>query len=582
MTSSALDRSIADLEIRLKDQPDDPAILHDLAVLYGQSGRTTEALDFARRAVARDPKEMEAWLNLGNLESRTQNLEQAVTAHTRATEIAPEDPRGWFSLGNVLAIKGKRQEAIHALETARNIAPNSVDVLASLALAYRKHSRLKDAIETYQAALTLDPANARLHSNLLVTMQYQPGPTPQSLFQSHQQWDRQHGATAAPSIQVNELSAPLRIGYVSGDFRAHPIGYFLSGVLANHDRAAVTALCFSDTRTEDAMTEALRAKSDHWRETRHMSDNAFCDAVRKEEIDILVDLSGHFSHSRLTAFALKPAMIQATWAGYVGTTGLTAMDWLIADKHHAPDGYEAHASERIVRLPHNYLCYAPPETAPPVEAPPSHKNGYVTFGCFNNFAKINNTVLSVWAEILMAVGDSRLILKTADLDQPDLCDHVIKSMAKLGIDKSRLELRPASPQAELLATYNEVDIALDPFPYSGGLTTLEALWMGVPVITKTGQTFAGRHSTAHLNTVGLMDWVAESDSCYVNVAIEKAAHPEALQAIRNTLRNRMAASPVCDHLNFTRSLERAFHMMWKNVVTPELGRDATRVVDVPA
>ncbi|MBT6088069.1 MAG: tetratricopeptide repeat protein, partial [Rhodospirillaceae bacterium] len=578
--TSALDASITDLTEQLRERPDDAAILHDLAVLHGQAGRITDAVDFARQSVALGPTEMEAWLNLGNLESRVQNLDQAVTALTQATEIAPDDSRGWFSLGNVLALNRQRRESIVALETARDIAPNSVDVLASLALAYRKQARLDDAIKTYQAAFDLNPSNARLHSNLLVALQYQPNTTPQSLFDNHQQWSARHGTTTVPLTVANDHDAPLRVGYVSGDFRAHPIGCFLTGVLSNHDRRAFTATCFSDTRTIDATTESLRKKSDTWLDTRGMSDDAFCELVRREEIDILIDLSGHFSHSRLTAFARKPAPVQASWAGYVGTTGLAAMDWLIADQHHTPDGYETYASELIVRLPHNYLCYAPPETAPDIASLPSLENNHFTFGCFNNFAKINDSVLSTWAEILSAVNDSRLILKTADLDQPDLCSYVVETMVKLGIDESRLDLRTASPQIELLATYNEVDIALDPFPYSGGLTTLEALWMGVPVITKTGQTFAGRHSTAHLSAVGLDDWIAESDSSYVRIATEKAIDRAALPNLRSTLRARMAASPLCNHLSFTRSLERAFQMMWADATTSGSGRDGARIVDI--
>lgn len=581
MTPIEIDSAIAELAARLREQPDDAAILHDLAVLYGQAGRVADALDFARRAVALDQNEMEAWLNLGNLESRLKNFDQAITALTRATELAPDDPRGWFSLGNVFALSGQRRESIVALENARRSAPTSVDILASLALAYRKQARLDDAIATYQSALDIDPGNARLHSNLLVAQQYHRDTNDQTQFDHHQLWNARHGTTNTEPGLAKDHAAPLRVGYVSGDFRTHPIGYFLTGVLNNHDRRAVTALCFSDTRTIDTMTEALEEKSDKWIDTRGMSDDEFCNLVRREKIDILIDLSGHFSHSRLIAFTHKPSPVQASWAGYVGTTGLTAMDWLIADKHHAPDGYEAYASERIVRLPQNYICYTPPETAPDVERPPCLENGYVTFGCFNNFAKINDSVLSIWSEILNATDNSRLILKTADLDQPDLRDHVMASMAKLGIEKSRIELRTASPHAELLATYNDIDIALDPFPYSGGLTTLEALWMGVPVVTKTGQTFAGRHSTAHLSAVGLDDWIADSNSSYVKITTEKTADLIALNDIRQSLRKRMQESPICDHSNFTRSLERAYRMMWECACPAELGRDSTRVIDIP-
>ena len=294
----------------------------------------------------------------------------------------------------------------------------------------------------------------------------------------------------------------------------------------------------------------------------------------------MVDLSGHLRHSRLPAFAQRAAPVQATWAGYVGTTGVALMDWLIADRHHAPDGFERWASERIMRLPHNYVCFAPPAGAPPVADLPCDTAKGVTFGCFNNLVKVNEEVLALWAKILEAVPDSRLILKCADLDQPDLRTWVRSTLSSHGVGESRIDLREKSPHVELLKTYGEVDVALDPFPYSGGLTTLEAMWMGVPVLTKTGHTFAGRHSTSHLSAAGLTDWIVKDDDAYVAAAKAKAGDRDSLRTLRQSLRERVTASPLCDAKSFTHSLERAYGEMWNHACGSGKNGTAPRIIDI--
>ena len=574
--------AISKLQAHLRTQPDDVEALHDLSIMYMRKGLRNEALAAARRVTELAPDLAEGWLNFGNLTALSKDIGAAISAFRKATVLAPQDALAWYNLGNLLAQQRHRLDSIDALEQAHGLAPSNVDILASLALAYRKQNRLQEAITAYKQALALDPDNKRIHSNLLVALQYEPGATDASLFTAHMAWDDKWSAGQSNRLDSYDPDRrPLRVGYVSGDFRRHPIGFFLAGVLANHRDSNVTAICFSDTKSPDTYTDGLRNSATEWIDTRALNEEAFTETVRNTEIDILVDLSGHLNHSRLTSFAKRIAPVQVTWAGYVGTTGLSNMDWLIADRHHAPGGLEQSTSERIIRMPHDYVCYTPPSSSPPVSDLPSDRSGFVTFGSFNNLIKINEDVIKVWASIMHQVDDSRLLLKCADLDQPDRRAAILSGFAERGISDQRLELREQSQHFDLLKTYHEVDIALDPFPYSGGLTTLESLWMGVPVITKTGKSFAGRHSTAHLHTAGLTDWVTATDEAYISLAIEKSRDKSALRNIRRMLRDRLTRSPLCDAARFTHDLEEAYGRMWSfTAVSPDT--DRTRVIDIPA
>lgn len=581
MTPAEIEKSIATFTQQVKAQPQNPEALHNLSVLLGLIGEMTGALTHAKQAVIYGPNTLEAWLNLGNLEAHSKNHKAAIQAFERVTQIGPDDSRGWFNLGNVLAQSSAWDKSIEALEQADQISPQRVDILASLALAYRKHTRLDDAVETYRKALKLEPTNAPVHSNLIVALQYNSNSTEELLVNVHREWGLAHHTQSAEQAFLAERTqTPVRIGYVSGDFRTHPIGYFLLGVLPNHDRNEVHVTCFSDTVTLDGTTKQLRETADAWIDTRGISDEGFCKAVRNQKIDILIDLSGHFNHNRLTAFARRAAPIQVSWAGYVGTTGVISMDWLIGDKFHTPDGSERYSTERIARLPHDYVCYAPPQNSPAVGPLPCDAAPYVTFGCFNNHVKINDGVLSLWAKILTAIPNSKIIIKCADLDHTGLREQISGTMSRFGITEGRLDLRSSSPPEELLETYNEVDIALDTFPYSGGLTTLEALWMGVPVITKTGETFAGRHSTSHLSAVGLNDWIADNENEYVKIASDMAGDRGTLRSLRASLRNKLLSSPICNHIEFTRTLERTFMMMQEDLATHGANTTGPRMVDI--
>jgi predicted O-linked N-acetylglucosamine transferase (SPINDLY family) len=325
---------------------------------------------------------------------------------------------------------------------------------------------------------------------------------------------------------------------------------------------------YSVSSARDDLTDRMIAASTAWRHARGLSDEELADQIRADRIDLLFDLGGHTADNRLLVFARKPAPIQLTWIGYVGTTGLSAIDYLVADRRHVPEGSESHYRERVIRLPDGYICYDPPTYAPAVLPPPASAQGCVTFGCFNSPAKIGPDVLAAWMMVLLGVPGSRLLLKYKGMDDPATGRLLRGFFADGGVAPERIELHGVTRHDDALATYGRVDIALDTFPYSGGLTTCEALWMGVPVVTWPGETFAGRHSLSHLSNVGLTETVARRDrSHYVEIAVGLARDLPRLAGLREELRPRMAGSPLCDGDRLARNLLASLRDPWREWCT---------------
>jgi predicted O-linked N-acetylglucosamine transferase (SPINDLY family) len=361
----------------------------------------------------------------------------------------------------------------------------------------------------------------------------------------------------------------LRIGYVSGDFQQHPVGFLLARVLEAHDRAGFEIFCYANSANVDHVTERLKRAADHWRDIVGLSNPDCAAMIRRDRIDVLIDLSGHTAKNRLPMFALRPAPVQASWLGYFGTTGLPAMDYSLMDNAAAPPGEERWFTEAIVRLPYGRFCYAAPSYAPDPVDPPSLRRGYVTFGSFNNVAKIGANVVKLWAEALQATPNSRLLLKWKSFDNEEVRNRFTEAFRGAGVAPERLELRGFSPHPEMLAQYRDIDIALDPFPFGGGLTSCEALWMGIPVATLPGDRPASRQTVGFLDLLGLGGCAARSTSEYIRCATELAADPDRLTTLRHSLRSRMTKSPLCDGALFTPTLEAAFRAMWNRWASGE-------------
>lgn len=573
--------------------------LHLLGVAAHQEGRHAEALDLIRRAIAVDGGHATFHNSLGAVLQAIGDLPAAVAAYRtsllldmdhaeahgnlalalrlmghlaeaaatlrRAVLLAPGDPLLLNSLGVSLRAIGSIAEAAECYRRALAIREDFWEAHSNLGNMLKDQCRFDEALVHYRRALDLDPHNPIIHSNLLCALQYRDGVDAAGLAAAHADFERTFGATFRaewkPHANDPDPERPLRVGFLSPDLHRHPVGYFLVGVLDHLDSGRAEAFCYSTSATPDDLTARLRARST-WRDVRPLSDEEIAERIRADAIDILFDLAGHTGNNRILVLARKPAPIQITWAGYVGTTGLTAIDCLLADRHEIPPGAERHYRERVLRMPDAYVCYEPP-AAPPIPPLPALARGHVTFGSFSNPGKLGPQVAAPWARILESVPGSCLLLKYKGLDDPVHVGRITALFAERGIGPDRLALEGDSPQAELLGHYGRVDVALDPFPYGGGVTTLEALWMGVPVVTWPGDTFAGRHALTHLSAVGLTETIARDLDDYVALAVGLARDLPRLAGLRAGLRERMAASPICDARRFTAHLEDLLRGLWR-------------------
>lgn len=545
-----------------------PELHNNLGNALKSQGKLDRAADCYRLALALRPKFAEAHSNLGSALKEQGKLEAAAAAYREALAIDPGFAESFNNLGNAIRDLGQWLDAEEAYRRALALKPDMVEALNNLGSLLKDGGNFAEAIASFRRALELNPDFATAHHNLVMSMQYDPDATAEAVLEEHRAFDRKFakplGAEVRPHDNTPDPERRLRIGYVSGDFARHPVGHFLTPVLPNHDRAQVEIFAYSDRMVDDDLSRELRGACDHWLRIVGIEDAALAERIRKDRIDILVDLSGHTADNRLLVFARKPAPVQASWAGYVGTTGLSAMDYLISDDRETPPGSDPFSVEKIVRLPDCYVCFAPPPYAPAVGPLPAATRGHVTFGCFNNLAKINRAVIALWAQLLKRLPDARLLLKTHQLSDPGMRRRYADWFAAEGIDPDRIELQGKSPHRQLLNEYNRVDVALDPFPYSGGLTTLESLWMGVPVVTLGGDRFSARHSVSHLTAAGLPELVADGPAPFLTLAAALASDLPRLEALRAGLRACVAASPLVDGPRFTRNLEAAYRAMWRD------------------
>jgi len=365
----------------------------------------------------------------------------------------------------------------------------------------------------------------------------------------------------------------LRIGYVSPDFRAHVVGANVLPILKRHDHARFLVYCYSNVKRPDALTPQFQATADAWREIAFRSDQDAADLIRADQIDILVDLTLHTAGNRLAVFARKPAPVQATWAGYPGTTGLDAMDYRVTDPHLDPPGlFDDCYSEESIRLPDFFLCYEPLESEIGITAPPAVGNGYITFGCLNNFCKVNPLVLKLWARVLRGVAGSRLTLLAGEGSHRQ---ETVNRLTDEGISRDRVTFVPRRSRAQYLASYHGIDIGLDTIPYNGHTTSLDSTWMGVPVVTLVGSTVVGRSGLSQLTNLGLPELIATSPEQYVQIAVDLAQDWPRLSRLRSTLRERMRASPLMDAPRFTRNLEAAYRQMWRRWCAEQAARKSS-------
>lgn len=535
-----------------------------------EQGGTLEAISYYRQALALQPEHSGALLNLGNaLQDQGKSVE-AEACYRRALEIEPDYANAHLNLGIVLTAVGRLEEALATYRRALEIDPGFAKAYLNLGSVLKDTGQPDAAITHIRRALEIQPDYVDAQGSLLFIHNYMADQPVERLLAEARHLGKMVAQKARPFVTWSNVDTPkrsLRVGLVSGDFRIHPVGYFIESVLAAMASRADTGLeviAYYNHFVNDTLTERIKACCQGWHSTVRLSDESLAAKIHGDGIDILIDLSGCTAHGRLPVFAWKPAPVQASWLGYFATTGVAEVDYLIADPWVVPEAEEAHFVEKIWRLPETYLCFTEPDVGVRVAPPPALANGYITFGCFNNLAKMNDAVVALWARVLGAVPGSRLFLKTKQLGDASVRQSTIDRFAAHGIDAGRLILEGFAPRAELLASYHRVDIALDPFPYPGGTTSVEALWMGVPVITRRGDRFLSHVGETIAHNAGMSGWIAADEDDYVAKAAHFASDPEQLAGLRVGLRQQVLSSPLFDAPRFARHFEEAMQGMWNN------------------
>ena len=539
---------------------------NNIATIYRALGRLDQASEHFNQAIKLRPDYAEALSNYGNVLLDLGQIDEASRVLEKAIALSPGYAYAHNNLGIVRQRQGRFSEAESIFRDAIQLATEMADPYTNLAEVLKETGRIEEAIPYYQKSLKLAPDHPSVHSNYLYALQNLDTVSTDDLFEAHKLWNDRHAAkplTVRPAISGKK--GKLRIGYVSPDFRRHSVSYFFEPLIANHDHQNFEITCYSNGMLEDEVTARLRSHADQWRDIFGMFDVEVAELIQQDEIDILVDLSGHTMGNRLSLFTLRPAPIQVTYLGYPSTTGVAGMDYRITDAFADPVGdADAVHSEKLVRLDGGFLCYRPADDAPEVAPLPYLSNGYITFGSCNNLSKITPQVIAVWAAILRAVPDAQLLLKGKALGDDTVRVHFMNAFAAHGIEAARLDLRAWITGPSHLSIYDHMDIALDSFPYNGTTTICETLWMGVPTVALEGGRHAARVALSLNAMIGQHHLIATSVDDYVRLAKELAANPSALVKMRADLRGVMKASGLCDGLSFARSLEKAYKSMWEN------------------
>lgn len=540
----------------------DMADYHEgLGSLHLANGDLAAAESSLRRAVELQPNHRQAYCSLAILYQSQQRLPEAVVA---CQEIVRLDPTSAGALRNLSAVLDQSQrydEAVAALSKLAELQPHDASAWGALGFLRQKQGMLDAAFDAYARAVQLDPA---LEQNLLFAIAHDPRKTSQEIVAAHVRWGQRHAGLAGSRAPVNTPvpDRQLRVGYVSGDLCRHAVANFFEPILANHDRARFHITCFANVARPDRTTEHFKALSNSWQAIYGAPDDEVAELVRREQIDILVDLSGHTADNRLLVFARKPAPVQVTYIGYPCTTGLAAIDYRISDDVLDPPGEPALGTEQIIRLPGGAHCYEPLRKAPPEGPLPALAAGHVTFGSLNKLTKINSQVVDLWCQLLQAVPTARLLLLRDALVGDTLVTFRNHFLGR-GIAPERLDFRSQfGPSRSHFTAYQEIDIALDTFPYSGGTTSNEALWMGVPVLTLRGDRPVARAGAALMQCVGCPEFIADSQQDYLRRGVQLAADIAHLAQVRSTLRGKFNAS-VGNCPAFTRTLEAAYRQMWR-------------------
>lgn len=595
----------------LQVRPDHAVALHYSGAIAFYRGNHAQAIERIGRSVAIEPTG-QSLLNLAIVLAAAGQLEPAVSTCRAVLRLEPDNVRALTELAQALKNLGRNGEAIEVFEKLSRLMPNEVDVFAQCghllqkeylhgnAIGYYQRAlelkpdygavwnnygqvlqnlgKLEPALQAFRRAMELEPAHAGVHSNYLFGLLMDPDCPPERYLAEARRFGERYSNDVRPytSWQVGQAgseAAPLRVGLVSGDLKSHPVGFFLESVLAQLDPTRVQVVAYATRTLTDEVTTRLRRYFSEWHAIDELDDDAAARKIHDDGIHVLIDLSGHTGGNRLPVFARKPAPVQASWLGYSASTGMPSIDWLVVDPVSVPAVSRDLYSEKLWYLPETRLCLTPPtaiDDLPPTPLP-ALANGYVTFGNFQAMQKISPVVLAAWGRVLDRLPTARLRIQNRELSSGPVRDVFMKRMATLGLPVDRVQLEGGMPRRGYLVAHNGIDILLDTFPYPGGTTTCEALWMGVPTVTLAGRTMSSRHGMAMLEPAGLGDWVASSPEQYLEIAVTRARDLESLATLRAGLRERVRHSPLFDAPRFARNLEQALYGMWRGTSAPVAG-----------
>jgi len=548
-------------------KPDDAAAYSNRGNALMKLSRYGEALLSYDKAIALKPDYAQAYSNRGVTLYELKRYEEALISYDKAIALQPDHADAYTNRGVALRELMRYEEALASHEKAIAIQPDYGEAHSNLGNVFQGLGMLHEAEVSYRRAMELKPNYVEGYSNLLFSLNYSAGHQPSYLYGEacrYGQMVTQKVGSSFLSWQCKPDPERLRIGVVSGDLASHPVGYFLEGIVAQIDQTRIELIAYPTVGKCDELTERIKPFFSAWKSLVSFEDEAAARLIHTDGVHVLLDLAGHTAKNRLPVFAYKPAPVQVSWLGYSGTTGLPQMDYYLADPYASPSDEEKFFSETIYRLPESYLCYTPPAVPAGILPLPALTSGHITFGCFNNLTKVNDAVVALWSRVLHALPSSKLFLRTKQLQNSRVCDTFIQRFAEHGITSSRLILDGTfSSRLELFEAYNRVDIALDSFPYTGTTTSVEGLWMGVPVITRKGDRFISRIGESIAQNAGLADWIADNDDDFVAKAVLHTRNLDRLAELRAGLRERVLASPLFNAPRFARNFENALWDMWK-------------------
>jgi len=619
--SNELDKAEEICRQILQNDPENIMALSQLGMILHKKGQLfTTSISYINKSLTVDKTNYLAHYYKGEILLDNNQLVPAIDSFKQAIQINPSHVLANLKLAMAYRQLREFDLAEATYKQVLRLSKDNVTALHGLAFILFEKGMLDESIAAYRKILSKSSAPIT-HSNLLLSLNYDSSQSATSLFHEHVAWDKHYTAdiykkATAPHDNTKILGRPLNIGYVSSDFSDHRVARFLLPTLKNHDKKQVRIYCYANNTLSDRSTLEIKKYVDHWRPIRNIPDEKVAEMIREDKIDILVDLSGHRAGNRLALFAHKPAPVHMSWLGYVNTTGLSAIDYFISDVVHNPPGTEQYYSEKIIRLPDCYITYEPRykidklrKTRPsmahkfyagyditeielaikdacynfwknfamkmfflrplyrmsspkPAGSPPVLKNKRIHFSNFNHIAKLNEGVIELWSQILLRIPNSCLLLKSAEYDHPESVARITEAFAKHHVGAGQLQFSGWSSVEDLYQQYRDVDIALDPFPFNGGATTFDALWMGVPVVTIAGETTVSRQSATYLSHMGLSELVTHNKEDYVALVCNIANDVGRLTALRKNLRQRLLASPLCDGKRFANNIEAAYRQVW--------------------